>query len=184
MLTSINPLGERGRGHRWGPTVALFGLASVVGGATTGLVLGGLGELVRLPMWVGVIACAAATLLDLTGRVPTRRRQVDEDWLTRYRRWVYAAGFGWQLGTGVVTIVTSAVTYALLVLMVLGGLPISVVAGGLFGLVRALPLLAGWRADSPERLRALALRLETGRRPAHMVTAGTTTLAAVALAFS
>jgi len=183
MLTSINPLGERGRGHR-GTTVTLYSLASGVGGAMTGLVLGGLGELVRLPVWVGVIACAAAALLDLSGRVPTRRRQVDEDWLTRYRRWVYATGFGWQLGTGVVTIVTSAVTYALLVLMVLSGLPTAVVAGSLFGLVRALPVLVGGRADSPARLRALALRLESGRRPAHLVTVGTTMLAAVALAVS
>ncbi|MCW2598869.1 MAG: hypothetical protein JWM02_698 [Frankiales bacterium] len=184
MLTSINPLGERGRGYRWGPTVALFGLASLVGGATTGLVLGALGELIAVPVWVGVAACAAAVLLDLSGRVPTWHRQVDEDWLTRYRRWVYASGFGWQLGTGVVTIVTSAVTYALLVLMVMSGPWTSVLAGGLFGLVRALPVLAGWQADTPARLRAVALRLETGRRPAHLVTVATTALAAAALGLS
>src|SRR5690349_5322358 len=117
MLTSINPLGQRGRGHRWGTTVALFTVASVVGGLTTGAVLGALGSWVSVPAWIGAIACAAAVLLDLT-RVPSLRRQVDEDWLTRYRMWVYATGFGWQLGTGVVTIVTSAATYAMLVLMV------------------------------------------------------------------
>ena len=133
MLTSINPLGERGRGYRWGPTVALFGVASVLGGAVTGLVLGLVGEAVRVPVWVGAIACAAAVLLDLVGRVPTRRRQVDEDWLTRYRRWLYATGFGAQLGTGIVTIVTSAATYALLVLLVVIGLPGAVVAGAVFG---------------------------------------------------
>ena len=181
MLTSINPLGERGRGYRWGPTVALFGVASVLGGAVTGLVLGLVGEAVRVPVWVGAIACAAAVLLDLVGRVPTRRRQVDEDWLTRYRRWLYATGFGAQLGTGIVTIVTSAATYALLVLLVVIGLPGAVVAGAVFGLVRALPLLLGRRADSPAALREIARRLEAGRRPAHVLTAGALTLAAVGL---
>jgi hypothetical protein len=169
MLTSINPLGQRGRGHQWGLTVALFTLASVVGGATTGLVCGALGEVIDLPVWVGAIACAAAVLLDLT-RVPTLRRQVDEDWLTRYRMWVYATGFGWQLGTGVVTIVTSAATYAFLVLLVVAGLPAALVAGAVFGLVRALPLLLARRADSPERLRALARRLETCRATARALT--------------
>jgi len=182
MLTSINPLGERGRGYRWGPTVALFTLASVVGGAALGLVLGGLGELLQLPVWVAAIACALAVVADLTGVIPTLRRQVDEDWLTRYRRWVYATTFGAQLGAGVVTIVTSAVTYALLVLFLVTGLPEALLAGAVFGLVRALPVLLGWRATSPDRLRALALALERGRKPMHWVTVGVTALAAVGLA--
>ena len=37
-----------------------------------------------------------------------RRRQVNEDWMARYRGWAYGAGFGLQLGLGVVTIVTTA----------------------------------------------------------------------------
>ncbi|MGB8651845.1 MAG: hypothetical protein WCD35_14415, partial [Mycobacteriales bacterium] len=163
MLTSINPLGQRARGHRWGPVVALFTAASALGGLMTGLVLGLLGDLLSLPLWVGALACAAAVGLDLAHRVPGGHRQVDEDWLTRYRPWVYAVGFGWQLGTGVVTIVTSAATYALLVLMLVAGLPTAAVAGALFGLVRALPLLLARRADSPPALRALAARLEAAR---------------------
>jgi hypothetical protein len=182
MLTSINPLGERGRGYRWGPTVALFTLSSVLGGAALGLVLGGAGELLDLPLWVGAIACALAVIADLTGVIPTLRRQVDEDWLTRYRRWVYATTFGAQLGAGVATIVTSAVTYALLVLMVVAGLPGALVAGAVFGLVRALPVMAGWRATTPDRLRSLALALERGRRPAHWATVGVVALAAVGMA--
>jgi hypothetical protein len=181
MLTSINPLGQRARGHRWGLTVALFTLASVVGGATTGAVLGALGELVELPLWAAGLACAVAAVLDLTRRVPSGRRQVDEDWLTRYRPWVYAVGFGWQLGTGVVTIVTSAATYALLVSLVALGLPGAVVVGALFGLARALPLLLGRRAVTPERLHLLARRLEAGRPRAERVTAATLAAAAVVL---
>lgn len=183
MLTSINPLGQRGRGHQWGLTVALFTLASVVGGATTGLVLGALGYLASVPVWVAAMACAVAVVLDLT-RVPSLHRQVDEDWLTRYRMWVYATGFGWQLGTGVVTIVTSAATYALLVLMVVAGLPSALVAGALFGLTRAVPLLVARRADTPERLRQLAGRLEAGRGTARVVTVGTLVLGATVLALS
>lgn len=181
MLTSINPLGERGRGHQWGRTAALYVIASAVGGATVGLVLGALGELVRVPLWVGAVVCVLALVLDLVGRVPTGRRQVDEDWLTRYRRWVYAGGFGWQLGTGVVTIVTSASTYAMLALLVIAGLPVGVVAGAVFGLVRALPIILAGRAHTPEALRALALRIERGRRTAHVATMVALGLAAVGL---
>jgi hypothetical protein len=181
MLTSINPLGQRARGHGWGLTVALFTLASVLGGATTGAVLGALGELVHVPLWVAALACALAVVLDLGRRVPSGRRQVDEDWLTRYRSWVYAVGFGWQLGTGVVTIVTSAATYALLVLLVALGLPAAAVVGAAFGLVRALPLLLGRRALSPDLLRALARRLEHARPLAERVTAATLATAAVVL---
>lgn len=181
MLTSINPLGERGRGHRWGPTVALFVIASVVGGAVTGALLGALGAVLDLPLWVGALACALAAVLDLLGRVPSGRRQVDEDWLTRYRRWVYACAFGAQLGTGVVTIVTSASTYALLVLLVVGGWPLGLLAGAVFGLVRALPLVLARSAATPDALRGLALRLERGRGPARAVTVAGLVLAAVAL---
>lgn len=181
MLTSIHPLGQRARGQRWATTVALFTLASVVGGATTGAVLGTLGEVVALPLWLAAAGCAVAVLLDLAHRVPSGRRQVDEDWLVRYRSWVYAVGFGWQLGTGVLTIVTSAATYALLLLLVVVGLPWAVVAGAVFGLARALPLLAGHRADSPEQLRLLGRRLERGRVAAARVTTAVLAAATVAL---
>ena len=170
MLTSINPLGQRARNQRWGPTVALYTAASVAGGLTTGAVLGGLGELLRVPSWSVAVVVLLAGVLDLLGRVPTGHRQVDEDWLTRYRAWVYATGFGWQLGTGVVTIVTSAATYAWLALLLLAGLPQALLVGGCFGLVRALPLLAGRVADTPERLRATARRLESGRPWAQRLT--------------
>ena len=56
-------------------------------------------------------------------RLPTWRRQVDEAWLGRYRGWVYGAGFGVQLGLGVVTIVTSATVYATVLLCALSGSP-------------------------------------------------------------
>lgn len=170
MLTSINPLGQRARASSWIMTVLLYTLASVAGGMTTGAVLGALGEVLPVPAAAvaGLVLLAAA--LDLLGRVPSGRRQVDEDWLTRYRAWVYATGFGWQLGTGVLTIVTSAATYAWLAVLLLLGLPGGVVVGGAFGLVRALPLLLGRTASTPDRLRDLARRLDRGRGWAQRLT--------------
>ena len=180
MLTSINPLGQRGRGHRWGPSVLLFVLASTLGGLTTGAVLGLLGEAVHVPVVVGALACAVAVVLDLT-RVPSYRRQVEREWLVRYRMWVYSTGFGWQLGTGVVTIVTSASTYAWLVLLVVAGLPGALVGGAVFGLVRALPLLLARRAVTPEALRALAAGVVERLALARAVTVGVLAAGAVGL---
>ena len=45
-------------------------------------------------------------------RLPTTRRQVNEDWMARYRGWVYGVAFGAQLSVGVATVVTSAAIYA------------------------------------------------------------------------
>src|SRR3954454_21712942 len=100
MLASITPLGEQGRRKRWGRTVTAFVIASTLGGAVTGLLAGSLGWLLlRDVSWDGRIAFVAALLalglvLDLLGKVPGPRRQVDESWLDRYRRW----GCGCRLG--------------------------------------------------------------------------------------
>ena len=193
MLTSITPLGERGRGQRWAVTATAYVLGSLVGGAVTGSVLGALGHLAtrEVPtaalLVVGAAACGTALVSDLprpAWRLPGGRRQVDEDWLTRYRGWVYGAGFGLQLGLGFVTIVTSAATYALLVLAALSGgaLP-GLLVGLAFGLARALPILAVRRADSPERLRRAARVLQDREQVGACATVGvlgvvTATLAA------
>ena len=134
MLTSITPLGEQGRGNTYALTVTAYLLGSVLGGATTGAALGAVGALVAAPLpgparlLLAALVCAVAAAADAvvlrTGRrLPGGRRQVDEDWLTRYRGWVYGGAFGFQLGLGVVTIVTSAATFALLALVVLSGGP-------------------------------------------------------------
>ncbi len=59
-------------------------------------------------------------------RLPFHRRQVNERWLDRYRPWVYGAGFGWQIGCGLATYITSAAVYLMIVLGALTGQP----AGG------------------------------------------------------
>ena len=178
MLTSITPLGERGRGNRYAVTLTAYVLGCLLGGATTGVVLGALGSLLpTLPVLVlAAIACLAGALADARGTT-IGRRQVDEDWLTRYRGWVYGLGFGYQLGLGVVTIITSAATLvvlalALLTQSVLGGLLVGLVFGG----ARAVPALLLGRASSHGELRTLAAGLER-RAPL----AARTTTAALAL---
>lgn len=162
MLTSITPLGERGRGHRYAVTMTAYVVGCLLGGATVGLVLGALGSLLpTLPvLLLAGIACLAAALADALGWLPMGRRQVDEDWLTRYRGWVYGVGFGYQLGLGVVTIITSAATVAVLALALLtqSALP-GLLVGLVFGGARALPALLLGRARSHAELRALAAGL-------------------------
>ena len=163
MLTSISPLGERARASRWWLTTLAYVVSSVVGGLALGLVASTLGSLLAAswrssPVAYVVVAAALVTglLLDLGvagGRLPTWRRQVDQAWLGRYRGWVVGVGFGAQLGFGLVTIVTSATTYAVALLCLLSGSPaVGLVVGGTFGLVRALPSAFMGRVVTREQL--------------------------------
>ena len=179
MLTSITPLGERGRGNRCAVTTTAYAVGCALGGATTGLVLGAVGGLLPpLPVLpVAGAVCLLAAAADLApGRLPVGRRQVDERWLGRYRGWVYGVGFGYQLGLGVVTIVSSAATFAVLAIALLTQ---SALAGALVGLVfgaaRALPALLVRRVDSPDRLRRLGRSVE-----AHAAAAARTTVGGLA----
>jgi MFS family permease len=147
MLASITPLGERSRGFSWGLTASAFAVGAVAAGAVGGAVGGALGSLAPGGQWriaAGLAVLIAALCFDgspLRRRLPTSRRQVNEDWMSRYRGWVYGAAFGAQLGAGLATVVTSAAIYAAAVGAVLCG----TVAGGAavgaaFGLTRALSL--------------------------------------------
>src|ERR687884_2083711 len=120
MLTSITPLGERGRGQRWWLTVAFFAAASTAAGAATGGALGAAGGWLEGAVGAGArvqlaalaLVALVALVVDLSGRrVPGPRRQVNENWLPAFRGWVYGAGFGLQLGIGAATIVTTALVY-------------------------------------------------------------------------
>ena len=117
MLSSITPFGERSRNSRWGLTVAFYLLGNVVGGIAIACVFGAIGLLVDPLIGdttaVGILAVAGivgvALELRLFGlRLPSYHRQVNEVWLTAFRGWVYGLGFGFQLGLGIATIVTTA----------------------------------------------------------------------------
>jgi hypothetical protein len=191
MLTSITPLGERGRNRRWGLTTAWYLVGSTCGGAAIGAIAGALAEglsqlglATRAALLVGALGCLVAAVSDARGvRPPSRRRQVDESWLPRYRGWVVGGGFGLQLGFGVVTIVSSASVYAAVLLAVLtgsfwGGLAV----GATFGLLRALPLLTVRRVRSNEALAALYRRVSAIAPRARLATVGVLGAAATALA--
>jgi hypothetical protein len=173
MLASITPLGERSRGFSWGLTASAFALGAVGAGAVAGAGAGALGSLAPKGTWRDVVALvllAVALGVDaspLRRRLPTTRRQVNEDWMARYRGWVYGVAFGAQLGTGVATIVTSAAVYAAALGAILCATPVAGGAvGAAFGAIRALSLLPARVATDPAGLARLHDRLGRARAPA------------------
>ena len=167
MLASIHPLGERARRQRWGVTVGAFVAGTVTGSALVGAVLGRLGAALDLPGRTGVAvlvaALAAAGAAADLGRVPvpTVHRQVDERWLDRYRGWVYGAGFGFQLGVAVVTVVSSFSVYLMLALALLTGSAAGGLAVGVaFGAVRGATILAAAGVRHPDQLHRLHRRVQ------------------------
>ena len=79
-------------------------------------------------------------------------------------------GFGAQLGFGLVTIVTSATTYAVVLLAALSGdVRVGLLVGGVFGLVRALPSLLMAGVDDPVALHRVFERVERWAKPARIV---------------
>lgn len=171
MLSTITPIGELGRGNRWGASATWFILGATLGGATLGigaaLLAAGVAALdVAGDTLVGAAAILAgvtvASDLQLGGfRLPSHIRQVNERWLEQYRSWVYGGGFGWQIGVGLATYVTTAAVYLMLALAALTASPVlafAVVTG--FGVVRGLAVLLGRRLTSFEAMVALHRRLD------------------------
>jgi hypothetical protein len=171
MLSTITPLGEQARRNRYATSVCWFMAGAILGGATLGvgaaLLAAGVGALdLSVEVRVGLAAVAAAVTLasdlGLGGfRLPSHTRQVNETWLDQFRSWVYAGGFGWQIGVGLATYVTTSAVYLMLALAALTASPLAalaVVTG--FGLVRGLAILLGVGLTTPERMMALHRRLD------------------------
>jgi MFS family permease len=171
MVSALNPMAERGRGHRYWLTAAWYLVGAVAGGGLLGagcavLAAGvsalGLGWHVR-----ALLAAAAALVCWLSDgtlvrwSLPIHPRQVNERWIGRYRRWIYAAGFGVQIGTGFATYVMSATVYLTAGLAASTGSPRLALAVGIaFGAVRGLGVCCGALARTPDRLRAVLVRLD------------------------
>lgn len=174
MLASITPLGERARGTSWAITSTMFICAAMIGGAAIGTLLGTLGLLVLGDVetrWrVGFVVLVLAFGLaweTVAGSVPGPRRQVNERWLDDYRRWVYAVGFGAQLGAGITTIVVSSAVYAAWVAALASASPAAgAVIGAIAGSLRGATVLAGATIVAPERLVAFHSRMRCLDRPA------------------
>jgi hypothetical protein len=163
MLSSITPLAEHGRGHRYRTTACWFVAGSIVGGTSLGLVTAlvaaGIGAAGLSSMTLGtlaLIACLVAAASDASTigfRLPVHHRQVNERWLDQFRPWVYGAGFGWQIGAGVATYIKTSAVYLMIALSVFAGDPwLAVGVGALFGLVRGLAVFLGRRITTPAAL--------------------------------
>lgn len=170
MLSSLNPVSEAARGNRFWITACWYVLGALLGGALlgtgAGLAASGLGRLDASGTVVWSIALAAALVAvvsdtGLSGRsLPDHPRQVDERWLTKYRRWIYASGYGVQIGVGFATYIMTAAVYLVAVLAVVTGSPAQAfLVCAVFGAVRGLTIVVSAFARTPEQLRAVHRRL-------------------------
>ncbi len=192
MLSTITPFSERGKGHRYGVTAAWFISGAVVGGLTLGGVAALAAVGVRsLGLSATVVGMAALTailvaLVSDAGlarhRLPFHRRQVNERWLDAYRPWVYGAGFGWQIGCGLATYITTASVYLLVVLAGLtGNPPVALAVGGWFGVIRGLAVLLTARLEDPGALLAFHRRFAAAGIWAHRLVIAVLTASSVAI---
>lgn len=163
MLSSVTPVAERSRGHRYAVTCAWFVAGATLGGATLGslaaglaAVAGGLGLASGTVGAGAAIAAVIATASDirvLGFRLPGHTRQVNEEWLAKFRPWVYGAGFGWQIGVGLATYIMTSGIYLMVVLAALGGEPVTafaIVTG--FGFLRGLAVLLSAGLTTPAKV--------------------------------
>lgn len=169
VISALNPLAERARGNRYWVTTIWFAAGSVAGGALLGAVAAAGAWLLRPVGQTAAMAAAAAACLVTAAAdmrlggltLPIHPRQLNEQWLGRYRRWVYASGFGFQIGTGFATYIMTAATYLLVALAALSGSPIGALGVGvLFGGVRGLAVLPSAAVGSPDALLRLHRRLD------------------------
>jgi hypothetical protein len=176
MLSTLTPLAEHGRGHRFLPTAVFYVTGALLGGVTLGVGMAALAALVGTTglsdttalIVFAVLALVAAAFDSKIGglALPGSKRQVNELWLNVYRPWVYSGGFGWQIGTGLLTYLMTGGVYLLVAGAALTGDPIlAFVAGVSFGGVRGLFIFAGAGIDSHQRLVAFHRGFERLRHP-------------------
>jgi MFS family permease len=171
MLSSINPVSEQARGHRWWATALWYMAGATVGGGAFGagcaVAAYGLSAAATGSAWLWGVVLAGAVIALLADTswtpftLPVHPRQVDERWLTTYRRWIYAGGYGVQIGTGFATYIMSAAVYLTALLAVMTSSAMTAFTVGLtFGVVRGLGVLVTIRARTPEQLRSLIARVD------------------------
>jgi hypothetical protein len=193
MLSSLNPVAERARGHRFWATAAWYLAGAIAGGAVLGagcaagaLAVGGAALPGRARYALALAGAFVAVAADLRVggfRLPVHPRQVDERWLSTYRRWIYAGGYGAQIGTGFATYIMTAGTYLLVVLAALTGRPAEAFAAGvLFGLLRGAAIALAGRARDPGRLADLMARVDAAAGPSVLAAAAVYTAVAAGAA--
>lgn len=145
-------------------TVGFYLVGCALAATAVGAALGELGALARLvAAWnldaalivlaVGALIGAALDFGVAGLKLPTVRRQVNDEWLYIYRGWLYGLGFGLQLGLGFATVVNSSALYLVYLAAFLSASPMSgAVIGACFGVVRGISLLASRKVQTPEDL--------------------------------
>jgi hypothetical protein len=141
-----------------GPVVAYI-VASTIGGAATALALALISYKARQIAPTAEIAVVVlAAVLGLVavglewkgtlGPLPQRRAQVPRRWLLWRRRNVTAIAFGLVIGSGVLTHLQHATTYALAAVIALApSIELGTALGALYGLSRGITLGLTWLAD-------------------------------------
>jgi len=176
MLSQLTPLAEAGRGQRSARTAGWFVAGATIGGLT----LGGIMALSAALVGAAGVATSAAVVITALGALsaaaidgrmfgfgpPWLCRQVNEAWLSQFRPWVYAGGFGWQIGTGVTTYVMTAAVPLLIAIGALSGSPGAALALGTgFGVLRGCAVLLGRSIRTPEALYAAHRRFDAWTVP-------------------
>lgn len=189
LQAQIHPLGERSRGNVWGVTMAAFTIGSMMAGAALtsglGLVGGVLIDFGDSAMWIAGVLAVVAGALDLSPLKPwTPRRQVNENWIGRYRGWVYGAGFGLQLGLGFAVFVMSWGYWAMLAIaFASGSAAVGALLGATFGVGRGLLLLLSRRSTTTERLHSFHRTMMRYKTVVFRATAAATAAAGLLILF-
>ena len=183
-----------GRGTRFGTTAAWFVVGATVGGVPARAPCGALAAARGRRVHLAAAARPVAALVACRGRpgadaasagcgLPVHHRQVNERWLDQFRPWVYGAGFGCQIGSGLATYMMTAGVYLVVVLGALAGPPVAAWPSGLlFGLVRGLAVLLGRSITAPAALAAFHRRFEAWGPASRRLVLGAEVLAAVVFA--
>ena len=163
MLSTLTPLSERSRGKGYFGIVSWYILGAGLGGALLGLVMAAVGSFVALfdpsntvQLTIGFLACLICIISDSPSiglTLPKHTRQVNEDWIDLYRRWISASGFGLQIGFGFATYITTSGVYLFALLTILLARPFDAFFIGTgFGFVRGISILFGVGIDTPKSL--------------------------------
>jgi hypothetical protein len=139
--------------------VMAYALAAALGGAASALVIAapaaalrGISDAAAIAVAIGAagtaLAAAGLQWRGRMGRLPERRAQVPRNWLLWRHRTATAAAFGVVIGSGVLTHLKHASSYALAaVIAVAPTVEAGAIVGGLYGLSRGLTLVLTWMGD-------------------------------------
>ena len=183
MLSQITPVAEAGRNQRYARTACWFIVGAVAGGLTLGAAAAALAVIVAAldlshNAAIVISALCAFTAAAIDSRVlgfgpPFVRRQVNENWLSRYRPWVYGSGFGWQIGTGLVTYVMTAAVPLIIVFAALSASPSAAMGLALlFGFTRGLAVLLSAPLRSQSDLYGFHRRFTRASEPVRRAVIG------------